>query len=149
MLARVVAVLDTVIWRIERLLAIFEGIEQTGVPNLVWLKHDLKTERPLAETALHEARTTAVVTARRKSRFEYTVRTLCSCSDHSVVILPRRTIRSDLTSKMSAKSHRKATSSWKRTGFMLLLVMSRSSCRPPLSDRLMVRPRVRGGISPS
>ena len=55
----------------------------------------------------------------------------------------------DFTSKMSAKSQRSAISSWNFTGFMLLLVMSRSSCMPPLIHRLMVRPSVRGGIAPS
>ena len=35
------------------------------------------------------------------------------------------------------------------TDFVLLLVMSMSSCKPPLIDRLTVRPSVRAGIDPS
>jgi hypothetical protein len=77
------------------------------------------------------------------------VRNSCEASDHSVTILPRRTMLSDLTSKISAKSERRAISSWNRTGFMLLLVMSRSSCMPPEMERLTIRPRVRGAMGPA
>src|SRR6516162_5557709 len=52
MLARFVAALDTVIWRMERLVAIFEGIEQAGMPNLVWLKHHPKTESTVGRNSL-------------------------------------------------------------------------------------------------
>jgi hypothetical protein len=49
---RLAAGLNTVIWRMEELLAVFEGIEQAGVPNLVWLKRDLKTEAAVGRNSL-------------------------------------------------------------------------------------------------
>ena len=52
----------------------------------------------------------------------------------------------DLTSKISAKSERIAISRLNRTRFMPLLVMSRSSCMPPLINRLMTSPSVRSGM---
>jgi hypothetical protein len=52
MLVRFVAVLDTVIWGEKQLLAVFKGVEQTGVPNLVWSKQDLKTEPAVGRDSL-------------------------------------------------------------------------------------------------
>jgi hypothetical protein len=49
---RVVTGLNTLIGPMEELLAVFEGIEQAGVPNLVWLKRDLKTEPPVGRNSL-------------------------------------------------------------------------------------------------
>ena len=66
-----------------------------------------------------------------------------------MVIRPRRTMLPDFTSKISAKSQRSAISSWNFTAFWLSFVMSRSSCIPPLIQRLMVKPNVRCGIVPS
>ena len=77
------------------------------------------------------------------------MRSVCRFSDHDVVMRPRRTMCSPLTSKMSAKSARIAISRLKRTGFWLLLVMSMSSCSPPSIWRPIIRPRVRAAIGPS
>jgi len=52
MLVRFVPVLDTAVWCVKRLLAVFQAIEQTGVPNLVRLKHDLKTEPAVGRDSL-------------------------------------------------------------------------------------------------
>jgi hypothetical protein len=54
----------------------------------------------------------------------------------------------DLTSKRSAKSQRIAISSWNFTACGLSFVISRSSCMPPLIQRLILKPSVRARIKP-
>ncbi len=64
--------------------------------------------------------------------------------DHSLVIRPRRTMLSPLTSNTSAKSLRITSSRLKRTGLGPWLVMSKSSCTPPSICRPITRLSVRG-----
>src|SRR5262249_14618039 len=52
MLLRFVPVLDTILRRGKRLPAVFEGVEQAGVPNFVWLKRDFKTEPAVGRNSL-------------------------------------------------------------------------------------------------
>src|SRR5215475_8120945 len=47
-----VAGADTVIWRLEELLAIFKCVEQASMPNLIRLKRDLKTEPAVGRNSL-------------------------------------------------------------------------------------------------
>ena len=57
--------LGTVIWRMEELLAILQRVEQAGVPNLVWLKGDLKARPAIGRNSIRQRHITEVLTAQR------------------------------------------------------------------------------------